>query len=346
MLLSKLQYLFALPFVVSAADIDSALPASKPSTPSHSLSAQTLFQFEKVGTWLENIAVRPNGDLLVTLLLPNASLYTLKRPYSTHREFSLLHTFDDASGLLGITETETDTYAILSLQSSNISASGSGGCTVWGVSLVQDSLNVRKIANLPDVMVPNGITSIPGSFAVLVADSIGGTVTRCDTRTGICETVLKVPETVPVPNSTQVLGINGIHYREGYISWSHSGLDTIFRIRVDRQGYPAANSKIEALGTVDAVFIDDFVVDNAGRFWIAANPNNSIILLGRDGSSNVVAGSLTELTVAGCTAAAFGRTVQDNRTLYVVTSGALRAPVNGTVSEPAKVVALDTSKCA
>ncbi|KAI3320975.1 hypothetical protein HD806DRAFT_504137 [Xylariaceae sp. AK1471] len=340
MFLSNLQYLFALLPYVSAAVIDSSLPTAQPRNTGHSLSAQTIFQFDKVGTWLENVAVRPNGDLLVTLLLPNASLYTLKRPYSTTREFSLLHTFDEASGLLGITETDTDTYAVLSLQSSNTSASIPGSGIVWGVSLAHDNLNVRKIANIPDVMVPNGITSIPGSFAVLIADSIGGSTTRCDTRNGTCEIVLKGPETAPVSK----LGINGIHYREGYLYWSHSDLDTIFRICVDGQGYPAANSKVEALGTVDAIFIDDFAIDDAGRFWIAANPNNSIVVLQRDGSSKVVAGSLTELTVAGCTAAAFGRTIHDDRILYVVTSGALQAPVNGT-AEPAKIVAIDTSKC-
>ncbi|KAI0454115.1 hypothetical protein F5B21DRAFT_525183 [Xylaria acuta] len=310
----------------------------------HVFPAQNVFQFNETGTWLENIAVRTNGDLLATMLNPTASLYTLKRPYSATREFSLLHTFENATGLLGITETSNDNFAILSIALGNASSPVPGSSTIWGVSFIHDTFNTRKIASIPEVLVPNGITSIPDSSAVLVSDSFGGTVTRCDTLTGICETVLKRTETEPDPGNVEPTGINGLHYRNGYIYWSNSNLVSIFRIRVDREGYPATNAKVETVGKVDASFIDDFAEDYAGRFYVATGPNNIIVELQRDGSSAVVAGSLTGLTVAGSTAAAFGRTVHDSRTLYVVTNGAINAPVNGK-TEPAKIVAVDTPGC-
>jgi hypothetical protein len=52
---------------------------------------------------------------------------------------------------------------------------------------------------------------------------------------------------------------------------------------------------------------------------------------------------MTEMSVAGCTAAAFGRSKKDGKTLYVTTSGGQAVPVNGTVTEGGKVVAIDTS---
>ena len=55
----------------------------------------------------------------------------------------------------------------------------------------------------------------------------------------------------------------------------------------------------------------------------------------------VVAGSVGEGTVAGDTAAAFGRTAQDADTLYVVTSGSPKTPA---LTEGGKVVAVDTSR--
>ncbi|KAJ2978282.1 hypothetical protein NUW58_g7545 [Xylaria curta] len=335
MMINKFYYLFTILYPCAS--------AIGPNTSSNLYPTHNVFQFDKIGKWLENIAVRPNGDLLTTLLYPTASLYTLKRPHSTTREFSLIHTFKNASGLLGITETSVDNFAILSTQLTDTLGPVPGSSAIWGVSFRHGNFSTRKIASIPDVLVPNGITSLPGSSVVLVADSIGGAVTRCDTLSGVCELVLNTTETAPVPGSSQRSGINGIHYQDGYVYWSNSGLVSLFRTPFDKQGYPVANAGIETVGKVNTSFVDDFTKDNTGRFWIATGSNNTIVTLRSDGSTEVAAGSLTELTVAGCTAAAFGRTVQDNRTLYVVTNGALLAPVNGT-TEPAKIVAIDTSR--
>ncbi|KAI0096261.1 hypothetical protein GGR51DRAFT_553620 [Nemania sp. FL0031] len=334
MLLSKLWYMLASASFASASVL--RLTSSL-------LPTRNLFQFSKTGTWLENIAVRPGGDLLVTMLSPTASLYTLKRPYSPNRTLSLLHTFDNATGLLGITETTVDAFAVLSIKFGDDSALIPGSSAVWGVSFDRDDrLYTRKIASIPDIIVPNGITSIPGTSAIFVTDSMGGTITRCDTQAGTCRVILSGPETAPSPGSSEPTGANGIHYRSGYLYWSNSNLVSIFRVRLGEDGCLDPHANIETVGKIDAVFIDDFAEDNDGRFWIAAGENNTMVALRSDGSSEVVAGSLTEPTVAGCTSAAFGRTVHDHKTLYVTTNGGSSTPVHGVV-EPAKIVAMDTS---
>ncbi|KAI1813879.1 hypothetical protein GGS20DRAFT_577283 [Poronia punctata] len=304
------------------------------------LPTRNVFQFRTNGTWIENIAVRPNGDLLLTMLSPTASLYTLKEPRSTSPGLSLVHTFDNATSLLGITEIHHETFALLSVKAKNDSTAVPGSVTLWVVSPTADGTwDTEKVAILPDVVVPNGITSIPGSSAVLVVDSIGGTITRCDLRAGACAVVLSGPEVAPISgDSSRPVGINGIHYHDGYIYWTHSGLVSVFRRRIDRQGYPIANANSELIGTLDAQFVDDFAVDAAGQFWVATNVYGSLFALDRDGTSKVVAGSPTELTLGGCTSAAFGRTLLDRKTLYVATNG-----VNG-IKEPAKVVAVDAAE--
>ncbi|RWA08830.1 hypothetical protein EKO27_g6277 [Xylaria grammica] len=307
----------------------------------HLLPTHTIFQLKEAGTWFENIAVRPNGDLLVTMLAPTPSLYTLRRPYSPTREFCLLHTFDDATGLLGITETDIDTFAVISSKFADASTPVIGSSAVWEASFQHDKLHTRKVAGLPDLALPNGITTVPGSSAVLVGDCLGGTVTHCDMRTGATEVMLARPEMAPLPNEAESLGINGIHYQPGYLYWSNSSLATLFRMRVDAHGKPHADAKVETVGKVNASFIDDFAVGHSGTSWLATNPNNTIIAIRSNGSSQVVAGDPAKLTIAGCTAAAFGRTLSDSRTLYVVTNGAIRAPVNGVI-EPAKIVAVET----
>ncbi|KAI0204420.1 hypothetical protein F4808DRAFT_413467 [Astrocystis sublimbata] len=312
--------------------------------PSRQFPSRTIFQFNESGTWLENIAVRANGDLLATMLSPSASLYTLKKPYAAEPEFSLIHTFDNATGLLGIVEISSDDFAVLSTQLSTAGAPVPGSTAIWRVSFKQNQVNTRRIVSIPDVLVPNGITSIPGSSAVLVADSIRGTITRCDTRTETCRTILKRNETSAVPGSSNPIGINGLHYRDGHIYWSNSDLVSLYSIPADKKGYPISKAKVETVGKINASFIDDFAEDHAGNFFIAAGPNNTIVELHKDGSTRVVAGSQNEFTVAGCTAAAFGRTSHDMRVLYVVTNGGSMAPINGKV-EPAKIAALDASGC-
>jgi len=334
-----LTLLTALPYISAATINYRELETWKHKTPGLPLPSQNIYQFNSNGTWIENIAVRPNGALLLTMLKPNASLYTVKRPHSSSREFSLVHTFDDATGLLGITEIYHDTFALVSLNGLNATNTQSGSTGVWVVSpTARGPWDVKKVATLSDVVVPNGITSVPGSSAVLIADSIGGSVTRCDIRTGACASILSGPEFAPVPSdSSRPIGINGIHYRAGYIYWSHSGLVSIFRRRADSEGYPVKNSESELVGTInDAQFIDDFAEDTAGRLWIATYLYSSVILLERDGTSETVVGSSNKLTVGGCTSAAFGRTAPDKKILYVVTSG-------DDGKEPAKVIAVDTS---
>ncbi|KAI1172231.1 hypothetical protein F4777DRAFT_562716 [Nemania sp. FL0916] len=333
MLFSRLHSLLSLCALATAA-------ALGPSN--HLLAAHTIFQLNQTGTWLENIAVRANGDLLVTMLSPTPSLYTLKRPYSPTRAFSLMHTFTNASGLLGIAEIEPDTFAVLSVQFTPEMAPVPGSSTIWGVSLQHDSTPPRvwRIAKIPNITVPNGLAFIPGSSTLFVSDSFGGTISRCDARTGQCSVIINGPETVPLEGSST--GVNGVRYHAGYLYWSHSGLAEIFRVRVGLDGCLPADAKIESVGRVDAVFIDDFAVDKAGTAWIAAGLNNTIIALREDGESEVVAGSQDELTLAGPTSAAFGRTGHDKKTLYVVTNGGAQSLAPEMV-EPAKIVAVDTA---
>ena len=60
----------------------------------------------------------------------------------------------------------------------------------------------------------------------------------------------------------------------------------------------------------------------------------------KSGKAKIVVGSVSEMTVAGSTALAFGRGKKDKDVFYVSTGGGLFKPINGTVTEGAKVVAV------
>lgn len=90
-------------------------------TPAHArtaslpLPARTIFQLDDTlgDSWFENLAVRQNGDLLLTLLQPSAALYSIRAPLSESPEASII-SFDNANGLLGIAETSPDVFVVAS----------------------------------------------------------------------------------------------------------------------------------------------------------------------------------------------------------------------------------------
>lgn len=339
-----------------------ATTLAHPGGPKHDfklpLSARTIAQLSAAPSWLENIAVRSNGDLLVTQLSPTPALLTVQNPSSANA--TLENTYDfhkpNISILTGITETIPDTFVIVAGNATPNADGYPGTFSVWKAKFSSPKSAqpiVRKIANVPGGKFLNGVVALPHRPEVLlIADSQFGLLFRLDTQTGVSEVVLDEPELKPYPermNKTIGFGINGVKVRDGYLYFSNSNLITIFRIPITSSGYIRANARIEkfaVLGTV-TIFVDDFTFADDGTLWAASNDGNTIARVSRDGKEvKEVAGSRNELTIAGGTAAAFGRGMDDRKVLYVCTAGGLDKPINGTVVEAGKVVGVDTEGCA
>ncbi|KAH7077562.1 hypothetical protein BKA63DRAFT_410944 [Paraphoma chrysanthemicola] len=343
-LLSLLQFAFALPSPDSKASSNLPLPAT------------TIAQLNTAPTWLENIAVRPNGDLLVTQLAPAPILYTVKNPSSKHATLESIYQWKEpnVTVLLGITETYPDTFAIITGNATANATGYAGTFAVWEAkfSLPKSSkLSVRKIANVPEAMFLNGVIPLPGHPDILlIPDSQFGLLFRLNTRTGKSEIIADRSEFKPYPerqNKTVGFGINGVRIKDGYLYFSNSNLITIFRIPITRDGYIAQNGKaaVELYADLSSatIFVDDFTFSDDGTLWAVANDGNTIVAVSPGGKKvQAVAGAFDHLTIAGGTAAAFGRTKSDRDVLYVSTAGGLDAPVNGTVTEPGKVVGVNT----
>ena len=91
--------------------------------------------------------------------------------------------------------------------------------------------------------------------------------------------------------------------------------------------------------------VDDFALDTtSGTAYVSGNLSNRIIQVIGFGNTEVVLGGLNDITVAGATADAFGRILNELRTLFITTTGAQAAPMNGTFTEGGKVVAVRVNK--
>jgi sugar lactone lactonase YvrE len=320
------------------------------------LPAKTVAQAAAPPAWLENIAVRANGDLLVNQLAPAPVLYTVKNPFSTNATLDPIYQWKETnvSILTGITETYPDTFFIGAGNATAGADGYPGTFSVWEAKFSSSESSqptVRKIANVPAAKFVNGIVSLPDRPEILlIADSQYGLVFRLDTRTGKSEVIADRPEFKPYPerqNKTVGFGINGVKIRGGHLYFSNSNLVTIFRVSITQNGYISkkGNARVEKYAdlSVATTFVDDFTFGDDGTLWAASNDGNTVVRVSPNGKKvEGVAGSRYELTIAGGTAAAFGRTKEDRDVLYVSTAGGLDLPINGTVFEAGKVVAVNT----
>lgn len=339
--------------------ITNALPTA-PYTEACNATTRLVHQFPP-GTWIENIAVRPNGMLLVTLLSVPELVLIDPLGFTTP---VIVHTFPEALGLTGISEVTTDIFTItstnFSLSTDDITPNSSIAWSVdlRGVSLSPSSnfttLNpapvVSKISTLPSIVFPNGQTALSSSDStVLIGDIRTGSIFRLDTLTGMVSTVIFDSSTVAVSNPTfGTAGVNGIHVRDNILYFTNTGEGILAKIPIDEDGMPTGNPTV-ITRVLEGNQFDDFALRGDSAFFVTGSGNTiARVDLYGNGQQTVIAGSLNSTTLAEPTAAAFGRTEVDRDVLYVVTSGGLATPVfvdGKPVMVGGQVVAVDLSGC-
>jgi hypothetical protein len=350
-----------LPFIIIACEL-LALAASLtlPSASVHRsryldseiLPHRVITQFP-AGTWIENIAVRSNGNLLFTTLLPTASLYEVSDLDHQTPTITRLFTIDTITSFSGITETSEDVFVVIGGNYSSTTGSVKGTFGLWRVDFTHGQpSNAELVASLPDAEIPNGATIVPKqSHLVLISDSILNVVWRVDVRKGTVDKAAQFPPEIESGASSNI-GINGIRIRDGYLWFTNSTATTnpvtgdletsMYRIKVDENGTAAHRTSAEKILTLQSEGVDDFTFGPGEKNikWIAGNIENKVFAVAPNGESTVVAGATNSFEVATATACKFGRTNRDSHILYVTTAG---GTINGT-TEGGKVQAVDTTR--
>lgn len=313
-----------------------ALVCAISAEPPPTAALDPVYQFPN-GTWIENIAVRQNGALLVTLATA-PELWEISPLNSTAR---LVHRFPNATYTTGITPLAPDIYAICA------------GSAIWHLDLTDKTStnssttsatpSASPIATIPHAPLLNGLLALPNSTRLLASDSTAGVVWAVDVATGDAAVVLADAATMAPPaNVTNAIGVNGIRYLAGYVYYASTTKRLFCRVPVDAaSGVAVGGFEVVREGLMG----DDFaVVEEGGDVvgYVAGLDENVVTRVGvDDGGVEVVAGGKEERGVAGATSVAVGRGDGDGGLLlYVTTSGALRAPVGGWFVEGGKVVGL------
>jgi hypothetical protein len=306
------------------------------------LPSKVVYQFP-LYTWIENLAVRSNGEILVTILT-SPELYLID-PFDP-KESVLVHKFDEVLAVTGIIEVKEDIF-YMGGGNYNLQAFSSehGSYFIWEVDMTGFSKDskpkIKKIVHLTGAGLPNGFELFSKEEGtILIADSEVGAVWKVNVNDGTVENIIEIDEMKAPPPPALQMGINGLKVLDGYLYWSNTGALTFCRIKIGEEGKATGPAEVLEQG----ILIDDFVFDKKSNAWLTTHGMNTLTVVKAGGGVVTAAGSIGELTIAGGTACQFGRTSADEHILYFVTTGGMSAPVNGTEVEGGKVVAIDTTK--
>ncbi|KAI9150596.1 putative hetero-Diels-Alderase [Paramyrothecium foliicola] len=278
--------------------------------------------------------------------MTSGELYRLRDPLSQSPQAELVHQFDSINGLTGITETEKDTFIVAGgtfLPPVGMGISDPESWGLWQVKLRGSGKapTITKVIDTPDIPFINGMVTNPYNKAeVLFNDFVNGVVYKINLKTKIYKAIIDVPE-MKAPPGSPLRPLNGLKIHNDFLYWSNSASGILARLKIDKTGLPTKTAQVEILSQTGYI-LDDFAIDSTGTPWITAKVNNTILSVTPGGETIVVAGSPGEFTVASAAACAFGRTAKDQHILYLVTSGGLSIPINGTLTEGGKIIALDT----
>ena len=307
------------------------------STPLH---IRPLFQFPN-NTWIENLAVRSNGKILLTLVT-SPHLYQID-PIQLDPTPKRVATFPDVFGSLGITEIEEDVFAITTGNLSFITGSAPKSWSVWKADFRGQEaagVSMSKITHIPEAMFLNGATTVGRkSEYLLLADSLGGVVWCVNLETSKHHAVLNY--TVTQPRGTLAeggFGVNGVHTRDGYLYFTNTN-HGFFRVPIHDDGTKAGAFELLANFTP----CDDFTFDRKGDAIIA---RGAVDVIDKVSPAGIVTrlrydNDNAHVLIGGNTAVKFGRMESDRKTMYVTTNGGWTGKVKETARQGGRVLAID-----
>ncbi|KAJ5111995.1 hypothetical protein N7532_000040 [Penicillium argentinense] len=303
------------------------------------VKVETLYQFPENESWVDNIVLRPDGNLLLTRLdAPEVWLVD-----TTSGNATLAHSFANATSCFGIAEIDDDVFAVVVGNfSTKTYAPTPGSFSVQKLDFkkinassderVLSAAAVSHIAALPEAQALNGMTSFTkDSHLVLIADSPKGAVWKVNTETGEYAVALNDTTMMPAKGQALPLGINGLKLVDGYVYYSSTTRMEFCRVKVNEEAKAVGDYEVIASGFLP----DNMDVAPDGTAYIATDPQNSVVRVTPYGQISLVAGGQLSTEMPGPTSC---RLTEDRKTLYVGTSGGQVAPVAGTFMEPGKVV--------
>ncbi len=278
----------------------------------------TLLETWPAGTFVENLVARPDGKLLVavhsTQRLEIVDPAAQGAPRATFAEFP--------GPIAGPAYVDQDLFV-------NVSAPGQPPGQIFRVD---PAGKVEPWVEVPDALFLNGATPFVGR-SLLVGDAIRGRLIRIDVLARTQTVWFEHDVLKKVTAEPWLPGVNGIKTFGRHVYFSNTDAAHIGRVAIEPDGRAGTWELVAR-----KITCDDFAFDLEGNLYATTHVHNSVTRISPRGDRVVLAGA--DEGLAGSTAAAFGRTAADARSLYVTTTGGILAPYEGVV-RTAKLIRLD-----
>jgi hypothetical protein len=174
-----------------------------------------VYEFPNVDTFVQKMAVRANGNVLVTLF--TAPQVWEINPFTSTAQ--LIYTFPKVTGAFGISEVSPDVF-ILAVGNFSFSTFSTtpGTYSVWSINMAGLTPAVHKVTDIPAANMLNGVAVLPTQpHTVLVGDSGEGVIYHVDTSTGAYYIAIDNPAFKPNASAPLDVGVATIHVRNGYL---------------------------------------------------------------------------------------------------------------------------------
>ncbi|CAG7928119.1 unnamed protein product [Penicillium olsonii] len=302
------------------------------------VKVETLFQFPNNGSWIDNMVVRSDGNLLLTRL-DTPEVWQVN---TTSGNATLVHSFPNVTSCFGISEIADDVFAVVIGDfDSKTYQPTAGSFSVQKLDFSEKNATqderalagpiASEIAAVPESLALNGMaTFAQDSNLVLVADSLMGVIWKVDTETGDYAVALNHTTMTAAPGPLP-LGINSCTVLGEYVYYTSTTRMQYCRVKVDKQANAVGDYEVIASGFLP----DNIELTPDGTAYIPTDPQNGVVRITPLGQIALVAGGQISMEMPGPTST---RLSKDRDVLYVGTSGGQIAPVLGTFTEPAKVV--------
>ncbi|KAK8011612.1 hypothetical protein PG990_010577 [Apiospora arundinis] len=302
--------LLASPFLscVVAATIAATCSTALPRELQYSVTR--LFEFPDT-TFVENIAIRRNGHILITTF-DRGRVYSIDPSEKPSPQARLAATLPDANAVTGIVETAPDVFIVTGGElNQRAMRFDPQSLRAFRLDFTSGELPavVKTVARMPEELgltMLNGMTAIPTSEhrgVVLAADSEKGRIVRIDTGTGAVEVIIQDDMLSPGAGAWIPLGVNGIRVSQSSTDSAHNGAAHLYftnsarhmigRIPIDTGGHMLGAVEHVA-STSHHLFPDDFAVESeTGVSYLAVHPD---LVLGvtSDGVQDILVQGLLE----------------------------------------------------
>ncbi|KAI1415499.1 hypothetical protein F5Y13DRAFT_145173 [Hypoxylon sp. FL1857] len=302
--------------------------------------------------YIQSLYVRDNGDIMITTVWPVASVWVLTDVLTDDPKATHIYTFDQANATTAITETQPDVFSIIGANQTSLGVGIDGDVGIWELDLrpgngsYTEGFTIQEIVHMPEAGLCGNFAQLPKEpTTLLVGDTHKGVIWRVDTLKRTYELAAKEDHMHWLPWFITEFGISGVKINNGYLYWTLSYTATIWRIAISDDGFPLPDAKPEEVKWIRSVFMDnfEFAPRDHATIFAALNADNRLLAIAPDGTPTYVAGTPDEMILTGPVSPAFGKVKGDTNTVYVVTDGALLNPVNGSIIEGGRIVAIDTT---